>query len=446
MKRRAMCEIFGAYGWAEGTRIMKYLADHMLVRGINYFVPHAFSPKLNDPDCPPNFYATGNNPQYKYFGRLMGYMNRVCHLLEGSIHRNTCAILYDAENEWNGREHLSIDQVAKTLYDHQLDFDILPPEALDDMDENGDINGEHYGLLLVPACAYIRPAVRERLKALFRQSAIHIMVVTESPEHGAPASDKDFMTAPLCDVAHLVRDMGFGDVESHEETRFLRYHHTVRGGAHIYLFTNEDITRTIDTDVTLRDFSGGTYVLYDPFENRAEVISADLVHLTLPPYGSVMILCGDVDTVGLPLAPATACTTTRPLTPTFSISLCERDGDEFVFYRTMTDLVSLTGRGECPRFSGTARYTATVNLTAADTVLDLGDVGETAEVFLNGHPLGVRLFPPYRFDLSGVEHNGVCELSVLVTNTLGHRIHDGFSKFLMLPPCGILGPVTVESH
>ena len=40
---RAMCEVFGAYGWAEGTRIMKWLADFLLVRGINYFVPHALS-------------------------------------------------------------------------------------------------------------------------------------------------------------------------------------------------------------------------------------------------------------------------------------------------------------------------------------------------------------------------------------------------------------------
>ena len=63
-KGRAMCEIFGAYGWAEGTKIMKYLMDHMLVRGINYYVPHAFSPKPNDTDCSPNFYDTGKNPPY----------------------------------------------------------------------------------------------------------------------------------------------------------------------------------------------------------------------------------------------------------------------------------------------------------------------------------------------------------------------------------------------
>ncbi|HHX61057.1 MAG TPA: hypothetical protein GX707_10155, partial [Epulopiscium sp.] len=63
-KGRAMCEIFGNYGWAEGVPLMKWLTDHMLVRGINKFIPHAFSPIFPDRDCPPHFYARGNNPQF----------------------------------------------------------------------------------------------------------------------------------------------------------------------------------------------------------------------------------------------------------------------------------------------------------------------------------------------------------------------------------------------
>mgnify|MGYP000396982990 FL=1 len=66
-KGRALCEVFGAYGWAEGLKLMKWLLDHMLVNGINYFVPHAFSMKdFPDPDCPPHFYARGMNPQFPY--------------------------------------------------------------------------------------------------------------------------------------------------------------------------------------------------------------------------------------------------------------------------------------------------------------------------------------------------------------------------------------------
>ena len=98
---RAMCEVFGAYGWAEGVRLEKYLADHFLVRGINYFVPHAFSAHpFPDPDCPPHFYAHGHNPQYRHFGCLMAYMNRVATLPSGGRHRVPAAVLYHGEAEW----------------------------------------------------------------------------------------------------------------------------------------------------------------------------------------------------------------------------------------------------------------------------------------------------------------------------------------------------------
>ena len=66
---RCMAEVFGAFGWHEGLREMKWIADHFLVRGVNYFVPHAFSMgAFPDGDCPPHFYAHGNNPQFRHFG------------------------------------------------------------------------------------------------------------------------------------------------------------------------------------------------------------------------------------------------------------------------------------------------------------------------------------------------------------------------------------------
>ena len=34
--KQSMVEFFCAYSWAEGLPLMKYLADHMMVRGINH--------------------------------------------------------------------------------------------------------------------------------------------------------------------------------------------------------------------------------------------------------------------------------------------------------------------------------------------------------------------------------------------------------------------------
>ncbi len=436
MQKRAMCEIFGAYGWAEGTQIMKYLADHMLVRGINYFVPHAFSPLPDDPDCPPNFYARGDNPQYKYFGMLMGYMNRVCHMLHGSTHINTCAILYDAESAWSGGEFLPLDEVAKVLYDDQLDYDILPPDALSAMDKNGCINGERYRLVLVPDHAYLRPEVRAALE----NAPVRVAVVTKDGADGLSG----FAAVALDDLPSYVRGLGLGDVQMQDPDIHLRYHHAVRNGAHIYLFTNEDVSRTMDTTVSLRDFAGGSYILYDAFENQARLVTADSVHLTLPPYHSVMLLCGDVELAHIPAAAQAHQLSARPLSAEYTISMRTRDDRPFELYKKTDALFNITGRDAQPHFSGTVQYTASVTLTGAETVLDLGRVGETAQVCLNGRSAGIRLFPPYRFDIAGLARPGQNQLTVQVTNTLGYRIHEEFSKFLLLPPTGMLGPVTVE--
>lgn len=91
---RTMCEIFGNYGWSEGVRLEKYFVDYFMVRGVNRYVPHAFSPKkYPDKDCPPHFYANGNNPQYRHFGALMNYMNRICELLSDRKGTEKIAIL-----------------------------------------------------------------------------------------------------------------------------------------------------------------------------------------------------------------------------------------------------------------------------------------------------------------------------------------------------------------
>ena len=129
-KGRCMCEIFGAYGWSEGVSLMKWLTDFMLVRGVNQFVPHAFSLKeFPDGDCPPHFYAQGNNPQYKYMDILFHYMNRMSHILNGGRSAAKIAVLYHAEGEWVG-DAMLFQKVGKELMQNQLDYDVVSMDYL----------------------------------------------------------------------------------------------------------------------------------------------------------------------------------------------------------------------------------------------------------------------------------------------------------------------------
>ena len=116
----AMCEIFGNYGWQEGVRLEKYLADHFLVRGINYFVPHAFTGHpFPDPDCPPHFYAQGHNPQYRHFGKLLQAMNRVATVTSSGPHRVEAAVLYHGESQWCDPQAMAFEHALRPLYDQQ---------------------------------------------------------------------------------------------------------------------------------------------------------------------------------------------------------------------------------------------------------------------------------------------------------------------------------------
>ena len=74
-------------------------------------------------------------------------------------------------------------------------------------------------------------------------------------------------------------------------------------------------------------------------------------------------------------------------------------------------------------------------------VLDLGEVGETAEVKLNGKYIGCRINAPYKFDISDAYKDKENNLEILVRSNCGHKTHDYFSHFIWVPPTGIIGDV-----
>lgn len=127
---RTMCEAFGAYGWNEGLRTMKWIADSLMVRGVNYIVPHAFDPKeFPDWDCPPHFYAHGHNPQFRMFSTLDNYMNRVMSIFRDGIYPAKVGVFYPAETEWAGN-YMPIEKVCRALTENQVSFDIISRDYL----------------------------------------------------------------------------------------------------------------------------------------------------------------------------------------------------------------------------------------------------------------------------------------------------------------------------
>ena len=85
-------------------------------------------------------------------------MNRCCHLLSDGEAEISCALLYDAEAHWMQTDFTPLEDCAKALYDHQIDYDIVPQDVL------MELKGK-YSLLIVPWPGCLMPHLEEKLQA-----------------------------------------------------------------------------------------------------------------------------------------------------------------------------------------------------------------------------------------------------------------------------------------
>ena len=463
-KGRAMCEIYGAYGWAEGLNMMKWLTDHMLVRGINNFVPHAFSPKCPDPDCPPHFYNGGHNPEYHSFGTLMGYMERVAGILSDGRHHASAAILYHAQAEWSGKPYMKIDDPAKVLLDAQLDFDIIPEDYLDDCAVSNKrlvLNQEDYHVFIIPQATMLPRAVMDKLHS-FAVQGLPVWCIDSKPTHtceGDPIPQDMLAQFELIELDKLptaMRFRGFADVTAvGENTKWLRVYHYSRNGGHVVMLTNEGIHGAVNAKLRLRDFPGGDLVRYDPMENKAVREKANRqIDIELPVYGSEMLFFGDIDMENiLPIEPKNW--NTLPLNNlVWKISYAAPEDfvpggscpDAFGPEETVTTLFNVIRKKK--KFAGFVRYEAEITIPCDGTEsreygLDLGQVGEVAYVWVDGQSVGERIIPPYRFTFNALPGQTV-KLCVVTTSHLGYAQQDIFSAYVPFEPVGLIGPVTLE--
>ena len=309
-----MCELFGAYGWGFGVRDMKHLLDHLLVRGINHLVPHAFSmaeypdpdcpphfyargnnPQFPyfaelmkyanrmcdpDPDCPPHFYARGNNPQFPYFAELMKYANRMCDRLNGGDHIASVAVLYDGELDWTG-DRLPMQKICRLLTENHIEFDIVCLDMLRNLSAyNGSltdgklvINGVSFDALLVPGADY----VPEGLLAFAEEySSFPILFVDRKPagilsdESGTAENTEALARIPVvkCEsLAESIEEIGARRLRLSPAASYVTVYHYRRGGQTLMLM-NESAELAYEGTLELAAENG--FVYYDAFRDRYE--------------------------------------------------------------------------------------------------------------------------------------------------------------------------------
>lgn len=105
-------------------------------------------------------------------------------------------------------------------------------------------------------------------------------------------------------------------------------------------------------------------------------------------------------------------------------------------------------RGGLECYSGGMWYRQTVRVSkeqlAGAVVLDLGSVVASAEVRVNGEPAGVRVAPPWRWDVTDLLRPGDNRLEVLVYNTLANHYRTIPTRYGGSPVSGLLGPAVLR--
>ena len=470
-KGQAMCEIYGAYGWNTGVRVMKYLTDHFLVRGINQYVPHAFSPKaFPDPDCPPHFYAHGHNPQYRHFGKLMRYLNRMCHIFSGGTHVAPVALLYHGEAEWTGG-YMFLQKPARQLLEHQLDFDVLPSDLFAAMqmynasfDGKLRVNGETYRVFVSPYAEFITSAVAS-FAAKASRTGFPVIFIDALPtgisDSQSDAESQELLqglqqcsVVQLTDLAADLKGRNLADISVNTDFPRLRYYHYVKDGQDAYMFFNEDTAQTFRGEVMLP--GQGVLTAFDAMENVLRPVLAEQgdgktkVNLVLQPYESLVYIRDGFEGFEKISFPAGGSSRALDGEWTLSIALAT----EYPQFHDAQTLRELHNVGKIwPNFSGFMRYETQVNLGEAvqkPAALSIENAYEGVEVWVNGAYAGMKICPPYAFDISGLLQQGENSIRIEVANTLYRKVTSEQPapnffgpRSIVVEPSGIVGKVSL---
>ncbi|MCI2069384.1 MAG: hypothetical protein LKJ88_07460 [Bacilli bacterium] len=437
-KGRAMCEIFGAYGWEEGMKLMSYLADHFLVRNINNFVPHAFSPKAYpDPDCPPHFYAHGHNPEYPYCGLLFRYMNRAAELFSNGHHISSVGVIYHGEAEWAGKA-MPFETPLRKMYDEQIFCDVLPSDIFTETEhyktvigKTLKVNTQEYKAIVVPEAEFIPQGLADGL-LLLKEQGCPVFFVNSLPKgiigatHQALKLISDIKVVKLEDLGKVIDDLKIRDVEispASERIRILHY----SASSERYMIVNE-AKETWEGEVRLPTL--GHCARYQAMDNTLEKVNAHqedgktVLKLKVEPLHSFIIV---FDEEAEEKANAPLQLGKKVMTFTKAI----RSQTQALSYPNFIDSkeVSLPDRADKdePAFSGIYRYEFDFSSTKnAKLALKISDADEGVQVFLNGYSLGKRTVPEMIFNLEGELKEGTNHLMIEVSTTLFREwLHSG---------------------
>ena len=508
----------------ESPSEMKPELDELFLAGINHIFYHgdAYSPA----DAPwPGwlFYASTQfntrNPLWRDIGdSLNAYIARAQSLLQSGQPDNDLLVYWPAADLWHNPEGLQIPltvhaswleasrtgQLMEALTKQGYAYDLISDAQLaqTNADQNGGLKtpGGTYRTILVPKTDHIEIGTLQRLLAFANDGATVLFIdalPADVPGFGQLADRRTQLKTELARLqlasdktgineAHLGRGRvlvaplpallaASGVSRETLADAGLEFIRRRTDEGHVYFLVNQTAQPIEGWMRLARPAQGATQM--NPRRGGAGVAAlrqrdgAAEVYLRLAPGESFFIkTLAAREAIGTPARPTRAAGDPIPLGGDWRVT-ATRGGPELPPPFVAHGFGSWTAQGgEWERFGGTARYETEFSLPAGadadDWLLDLGDVRETARVFVNGQETDLVWSLPARTKIGPFLKPGQNTVTLEVTNLAANRIRDldrrkvEWKKFheinfvnifyqsfnaanWPLQPSGLLGPVTL---
>lgn len=425
--RRNLNEAMGCCGpvghpWDFTAGEMKWYYDWLFVRGTNLLVPHAFlysvdgEPRYNErpPDVGPH------NAWWPYYQYFAAYAKRLSWLNTDSYNTTQIAVLCQ-------EDHLPW-RIARPLYEQQIEFNYLEDQLLSSpqvriADGAIHIVRQCYTVLCIEDVTVLDDKVQAAVHTFRRQGGtVLTLAAVEAGPQPALEAVRELQLLPASPDIRLT--------------------HVVKSGRDFYLLVNEG-QRRYEGQVFLRERGAVSY--WDAWTGEIQPAAlrpaarGSCAALQLEPRQSIILM---VDTQAEPQAamqPQCRQILVQPL-----IDGWQRRAEGEKDWQSLPTLGDWTWEEAYHDYYGAMYYQHQLELPARGAgqrvIVELGAVGELAEVFVDGKSQGVSLWAPYRVDITGtlISTTHWVTLTVKVTSSISRR----FTR--RVRPSGLMGTVTIK--
>jgi hypothetical protein len=422
--------------WKDAPHALKPYVDRAFCEGLNMITFHTFANTRPEHGLPGRAYHAGSdiNPTTTWWEQsrpFMDYLSRCSYMLKQGKFVGDVAYYYgDKAPKFFPEFHDVPVKPGLEGMSAGFDFDVLNTDVLINRMEvtEGKLtlpDGQNYNLLVLPN---IKDIPDEVVKKVERMIAAGANVLIQNPEIARSMNGEVLQNMTIDDALaklSIVKDFA-------RDTDKLDFIHRKMGELDMYFVrnkTDQPISENCEFRIANKhaEFWNPVTAQQYSITNAKSTKDKTAINLRLPPQGSCFIVFGREDRE-LPEYNKPAETQSTEINTPWTLSFPDNWGAPSSV--ELSELISWTDHENkgINYFSGTAsyknRFSVSKKAIEGDKPinLDLGEVLDVAEVFINEKPVGIVWTKPFQINIQDYVKEGENQIEIKITNMWINRL------------------------